>query len=318
MTSTSQTPPMSELPQVSGMQIIVKQETPFLPKVAFALITLASLAGASFTGNQAGLDWFQILARWVSIWGVALAGGFAVWRTFYLRESDPEAEQWAVDALNATALRRARVVGRVLAPVLALGIGGVLVTPYLVGQPTLRWALVALLAGLALTLAAGVDRRGSAAVAVALSFGAVAAWAYADTGSMLGWEAFVRLAHLSAFTLWLGGAVWNIWVAMPAGRDHANVDAVIAGAHQLDRFRWVVRFALPTIIVTGLIMAGVYRAFPLEWWLQSPGVLIPGKVMAIVALVVVFITCPLFRHCSPVQGVCNLEDLAEESHRVDD
>lgn len=33
------------------------------------------------------------------------------------------------------------------------------------------------------------------------------------------------------------------------------------------------------------------------------------KVLAIVALVVVFITCPLFRHCSPVQGVCDIEDL---------
>lgn len=121
----------------------------------------------------------------------------------------------------------------------------------------------------------------------------------------------MRVAHLTAFTLWIGGALWNIAVAMPAGRHHANVDAVIAGAHQLDRFRWVVRFSLPTIIVTGLIMAGAFTALPLEWWFTFPGILIPIKVLAIVALVVVFITCPLFRHCSPVQGVCNIEDLGD-------
>ena len=135
-------------------------------------------------------------------------------------------------------------------------------------------------------------------------------WAYTDAGA--GWPGLVRLLHLTAFTLWLGGALWNIAVAMPAGRQHPVVDAVLAGANQLDRFRWVVRFALPTIIVTGLVMAWGYRGLPASWWITFPGVLIPLKVLAIVALVVVFITCPLFRHCSPVQGVCNLDDLDEK------
>ena len=321
MSSTSEVPALTDLsnlnnltnlPQVSGLQVIVKQETPFLPKVAFTLISLASLGGASFTGTLAGLSWFEIVARWVTIWAVGLAGGFAVWRTFYLRDSDPEAAQDAVDALNATALARARLVGRALAPVVLLGLGGALLTPYLAMQPGLQWTLVAALVILASALLVGIDRREASAVAVLTSLAAVGVWAFADTGSTFGWEAWVRVAHLSAFTLWLGGAVWNIWVAMPSGRKHANVDAVVAGAHQLDRFRWVVRFALPTIIVTGLIMAGVYRAFPIEWWVQFPGVLIPLKVGAIIALVVVFIACPLFRHCSPVQGVCNLDDLENQ------
>ncbi len=95
------------------------------------------------------------------------------------------------------------------------------------------------------------------------------------------------------------------------------MDAVVAGAHQLDRFRWVVRFALPTMIITGLLMAGAYRLFPVEWWLTFPGVLIPSKVAAIIVLVIVFITCPLFRHCSPVQGVCNLDDLGPAPHELD-
>ncbi|MDI9627534.1 MAG: hypothetical protein QM286_03155 [Acidobacteriota bacterium] len=310
MSSPNEAPSLANLPQVSGLQVVVRQETPFLPKVAFALITLASLAGATLTGTLAGLTGFGLVARWLSLWAVGLAGGFAVWRVFYLRDFDPEAAQDAVTALNTTALARAARVGRVLALIVLLGVTGPLATTYLTPQPLLRWGLVVLLVGLATCLLAGIDRRPAGLAATLFSFGAVAAWAYADAG--MGWQGWVRLGHLSAFTLWLGGAVWNIWVAMPAGRQHPNVDAVLAGAHQLDRFRWVVRFALPTIIITGLIMAGVYRLLPLDWWLGFPGVLIPGKVLAIIALVVVFITCPLFRHCSPVQGVCNVDDLQEE------
>lgn len=311
MSSHTQTPPPVAMPQVSGMQIVVRQETPFLPKVAFVLISLASLAGATFTGLLAGLTGWALVARWWSIWAVGLVGGFVVWRVFYLRDEDPEAAQGAVTALNATALPRATLVGRWVTPVVLLGLAGPLVTPYLDFLPGVRWGIVAALIGLAACLLVGVENRAASMAAIGFSLAAVVLWAYADAGA--GWEGWIRVAHLTAFTLWLGGALWNIWVAMPAGREHANVDAVVAGAHQLDRFRWVVRFALPTIIVTGLIMANAYRLLPLSWWTEMPGILLPGKVLAIVALVVVFITCPLFRHCSPVQGVCDLEDLDENA-----
>ncbi|WP_194164965.1 hypothetical protein [Pseudactinotalea sp. HY160] len=299
----------------SGLQVIVKQETPFLPKVAFVLISLASLAGVTFTGAMAGLGPGAIAARWLGLWAIALAGGFAAWRVLYLRRSDREAEQGALEALNATALARARTIGRRVAPIALAGVAGPLATGYLAPTPLVRWALVACLVALAAALAAGVDRRPAGIAVCLLAVAAIALWAYADAGA--GWHGWMRAAHLAAFTLWLGGALWNIAVAMPAGRAHANVDAVVAGAHQLDRFRWVVRFALPTIIVTGLLMAGAYRALPATWWAAFPGALIPGKVLAIIALVVVFITCPLFRHCSPVQGVCDLHDLEDPEDPAD-
>src|SRR5699024_2313442 len=123
----------------------VKQETPFLPKVAFVLISLASLAGATFTGSMAGLGAWAIVARWLSLWAIALAGGFAVWRVCYLRSHDREAAQGLLEALNATALTRARSVGRWVAPVALVSIAGPLVTGYLAPVPLLRWALVACL-----------------------------------------------------------------------------------------------------------------------------------------------------------------------------
>ncbi len=301
--------------RVETLQIIVKEETPFLPKVAFGLITAASLGGAVFTGLGMGIEGWGLLIRWLTLWSIALSGGFLAWRLVYLRARETDVDQAHVDALNATALAHADRVARWVAPVVFLGAPGALVVPHLAFTPALQLALVAGSFALAALLAFGVRNRATAVTAALVVAGLLVGWAYADTGGE--WHTWVRLAHLTAFTLWLGGALWNIGVAMPAGRQHPYVDAVLAGARQLDRFRWVVRFALPTIIVTGLIMADVYRSLPLAWWTTMPGVLIPIKIMAIVALVVVFITCPLFRHCSPVQGVCNVDDLEDTSEDAD-
>ncbi len=293
--------------RLQTMQVIVKEETPFLPRVAFTLISLASLGGAIFTGRGMGLTAVELPMRWFALWTTAMAGGFLAWRLIYLRATEAGLDQVTVDALNDTALRRADRVGRALAPMVALGAVGAAASPYLDLEPGLRWSLAVGALVLAGLLAAGTGRTSSALPALMVTALLLIGWAYGDAGA--GWRGGVRLLHLTAFTLWLGGALWNIAVAMPAGRQHPTVDAVLAGARQLDRFRWVVRFALPTIIVTGLVMADAYRALPLQWWLHFPGVLIPLKVLLIVALVVVFIMCPLFRQCSPVQGVCNIDDL---------
>ena len=300
--------------RVQTLQVVVREETPFLPKVAFVLISLASLGGAVFTGLGLGVAPAGLGLRWLTLWSLALAGGFLLWRLVYLRSTEPGVDQSRLEALNHTALARADRVARMVAVLVLAGAAGAFVVPHLDGAPLQRGLLVAGSVLLAVLLALGVQRRTVAAAALTVVALLLLGWAITDAGT--GWPLFVRLLHLSAFTLWLGGALWNIAVAMPAGRQHANVPAVLAGAKQLDRFRWVVRFALPAIIVTGLVMAGAFRALPLDWWTSFPGVLIPLKVLAIVALVVVFITCPLFRHCSPVQGVCNVDDL-DRSERTE-
>jgi len=307
MTVLETPPSVRERDRIDTLRIVVREETPFLPKVAFVLITLASLAGVTFTSRGMGLAPAETLLRWLTLWSLALAGGFLVWRLFYLRVREADVAVGASARLTATALDRGDRVARLVAPVVALGAPGALVVPVLDGRPLVRWGLVAGALAVAILLAVGVTPRVTAMPAAGLVGLLLVGWAHTDAGG--GWSGVVRLLHLTAFTLWLGGALWNIAVAMPAGRAHPNVDAVLAGARQLDRFRWVVRVALPTIIVTGVAMAWVHRGAPLDWWTSSPGVLIPLKVLAIVALVVVFITCPLFRHCSPVQGVCNIDDL---------
>ncbi|WP_202863521.1 hypothetical protein [Ornithinimicrobium avium] len=301
------TPSARDLSRVDTLQVVVRENTPFLPKVAFTLITIASMAGVTLTSTGMGLSWSQTGMRWLTLWSTALAGGFLVWRTVYVRGREPGTDDAAVAALNDTAFDIADRVSRWVAVVLVLGAPGALVVPTVTGAGWVSGLLVAGSLLVAALMAVGVRRAPVAAAAALVVAALLVGWAWLDAGN--GWPFWIRLLHLTAFTLWLGGALWNIGVAMPAGRQHPVVPAVLAGARQLDRFRWVVRFALPTIIVTGLVMAGAYRSLPIQWWLTFPGVLIPLKVMSILALVVVFITCPLFRHCSPVQGVCDIEDL---------
>ncbi len=309
----SSIPNARDLARIDTLRVVVREETPFLPKVAFTLISLASLAGVTLTSHGMGLTWPETLLRWLTLWSLALAGGFVAWRVVYLRRSESGADQQVVTALNTTAFSYADRVARWVAVLVVLGSSGAMVVPTVTGTAWVQWALVAgslLIAALLLT---GVRHVVVAAGALLVVGVTLSGWSWLDAGT--GWPFWLRLAHLVAFTLWLGGALWNIAVAMPAGRQHPVVPAVLAGARQLDRFRWVVRCCLPTIILTGLVMAGAYRVLPLSWWTSFPGVLIPLKVLAIVALVVVFITCPLFRHCSPVQGVCDLEDLPTNERR---
>lgn len=74
----------------------------------------------------------------------------------------------------------------------------------------------------------------------------------------------VRWLHLAALSLWFGGAVWNIFITVPAARGIVSLPVVVAASQQLERFRLAVRLILPTIIVTGFIQAYRYFGFNLN------------------------------------------------------
>lgn len=124
----------------------------------------------------------------------------------------------------------------------------------------------------------------------------------------------LRPLHLLAFGLWFGGAVWNIFIAVPAAQATLAIPVVVAAAEHLERFRWTVRVILPTLLVTGLFQALPYTGFSLHELLFSTfGRLILLKLGLIIGLVGIFITCPMWRACSPIRGMCDLEDLEAEA-----
>lgn len=120
----------------------------------------------------------------------------------------------------------------------------------------------------------------------------------------------VRVLHLLAFAVWIGGAVWNIFVAVPTGQKRPTVRVVRAAGEQLERFRWAVRVIIPTLFLTGLYQAVDGLGTNGSTYLGTAiGVAVLAKVGFIGLLVVIFTLCPMWRACSPIEGVCELEDL---------
>jgi putative copper export protein len=122
--------------------------------------------------------------------------------------------------------------------------------------------------------------------------------------------AAVRLLHLLAFAVWIGGAVWNIFVAVPTGKRRPTTAVVRAAGEQLERFRWAVRLVFPTIVLTGAYQGVDALGRSPDVYLETTlGLAVLAKLGAIGLLVVIFLLCPMWRACSPIEGVCELEDL---------
>lgn len=301
----------SAAPQVIRLpDVEVRSETPFLPKAAFVLISLASFVGAFFTGRMLGVTGFDLVWRWLPFWSLALTVGFLTWRTVYLRPSESGLDVERVSALHNELLGRIRRVRWFLLPILLLGASAPFGMAYVSAE--LRAALLVGTVLLAALVWMADRNRIVAALGMLVGLALLTLWGVADSHGQVG-VSVVRAVHLTAFALWLGGALFNLAAAIPAGRRHPNLDAVVMAARQLERFRWAVRVSLPTIIVSGVWMALRYAGVLSPFWRGGIGLLVPLKLLFIVALIVIFITCPLYRACSPVRGVCNVDDIRSEA-----
>jgi putative copper resistance protein D len=283
-----------------------------LPKVAFTLVSLASLAGASLTGLRHGVtDWPGWVLRWAAYWLPALLLGTEIWKLFYLQPSVrlrpvPNAVEYATAMLQLH-----RRWQKVLAPLAALAVAADMVHYSVLRPSSLPLGLAA--GGLLLVGLAGIWLDRPAVTLVGLA-GAVATMAALDVRLEPAGHAWLlipnRMLHMWAFSAWLGGALWNIFIAVPAGLPRQNMDTVILANFQLERFRVVVRTVFPTIVATGLVQAWAMFGFRWEALFTSVwGWLVLLKVGLILVLVGVFITCPMWKACSPIRGVCDLDDL---------
>ena len=226
-----------------------------LPKVAFAVITGASIAGAILTGLRHGIGEYHLLAlRWAATYTLALLLGAELWKIFYLRPSVamrplPNAVEYG----EAMLLLHRRWQQR-LTPLLLLLMSANLWSYTAKGPIATPWIAVAAMAltlaviGLILSWQERPDAQhqdypswlalaGLGALAAAVGGLDVAL----QGGDKLWLLAPNRALHLWAFSAWLGGALWNIFIAVPAGLTRINMDTVILANFQLERFRVVVR-----------------------------------------------------------------------------
>lgn len=294
-----------------------------LPKVAFTIITVASAVGAYLAIDGDGPVSFSAVVHWAFLLSLGLTTGALVWNALYAQPAASLLDGPAADAYLVCQRQVFRRTQRWMLPVLAaagvldLTLRGLMQSRSPVGVGAATAALLALI----VLVVAQAARRGAASehlkasdhlsLVAALLLAVLAGWPevlarHGVNGVQLG----VRSLHLLAFSLWYGGAFWNIFVAVPAAGKEADFAVVAAANLQLERFRWVVRFVFPTIFLTGLMQ--VYGYFGLHYgllFISGFGRWVLVKLGLIGLLVGVFITCPMWRACSPIRGVCNINDL---------
>lgn len=318
----SQTPTPAEVNRQLGEGLFNRY---LLPRVALTVIAIGSLAGVYLTMTTHGAAPVWALVRWLHLIGLGTLAGGAMWWGLFQRRPEQAADIPAVSRFAVAQQQRFRLIGG------AAWLAATLTAPYLIwfgrwaaqtGQQPLWIASgVALVAALGLSgwmlwprptqeraFAVGRVRLALGALVLALALTALLDARLTFPAQPSAW--LLRPIHLVAFGLWFGGAVWNIFIAVPAARATLAMPVVIAAAEQLERFRWVVRVILPTLLITGLLQALPYTGFSLYPLIASSfGRLILFKLGLIVALVGIFITCPLWRACSPIRGMCDLEEL---------
>lgn len=292
-----------------------------LPKVALAIIVASSLVGTWVTTTLSGTAGLTLaVAKWAYVVAVGVLTGGLVWKHLFVRPADlgDDAADYCAEMYD----RFDRIAaGSVV--VLVVGGGAVLreyVAAFGLTAPVLGYAA---LVAVWLVFAVVTTRRDDAVerqfrspvglTTLTLALGVVVATAVAEV-AIRGLDpiaASVRVLHLLAVAVWIGGAVWNIFVAVPTGQKRPTVGVVRAAGEQLERFRWVVRFIIPTLLLTGLYQAVDGLGANAAGYLGSAvGLAVLAKLGFIGLLVAIFGLCPMWRACSPIEGVCELDDIA--------
>ncbi len=294
-----------------------------LPKVALTIITLSSLIGVWLTMTTHGAnDWLSVSTRWLHLMSFGLLAGGYMWKGVLAQPARRPAQAADVKAFASAEFFRFRRVAWLVLPVFAFtGLYDLVRFSRLgVGWPV--WVEAALLAMIVMVVlhelyvrwpGAPFSEQSEARLVLGLLlldglFQAAFDVQLAQGGAA--WPLLVRWAHLAAFGLWFGGAFWNIFITVPAARQTLSIPVVVAAGRQLERFRVVVRVFLPTLIVTGFIQAYRYVGLSPQALFTSPfGRVILVKIALVMALIAVFLTCPLWRACSPISGMCKLDEL---------
>ncbi len=321
-------PLITARPEVRQTQLLDKY---VLPKVALTVITIASFVGTWLTMATHGAGaWPQVASRWLHLVSFGLLAGGYMWKVLFTKPARRAQQQAAFRELAARQFHLFRRLTRLALPLFVLAALWDAVRFARWGVGWLVWLDMLLATCIAIVVGRDAFRQSdrhapfaeqrAAALALTLLLASALVQAAYDV-ALQGAQplAFlVRWLHIGAFGLWLGGAVWNIFLAVPAARDIVSMDVVIAAGQQLERFRVAVRLILPTLVLTGLIQAYRYIGFNLAaLWSSSFGLLILAKIGLIVGLIVIFLTCPMWRACSPIAGMCKLDDLRHTKKLVD-
>jgi len=292
-----------------------------LPKAALTVILAASLVGTALTLDLTD-RWSPALAlaKWGYLVALGVLLGGLLWKHGFVRPGDVDA---AADYCAEMYRRFDRIAAGALA-VLAVSGVALLAVVYADAPLALRGGLAG---ALALTVTAGAidtlddapvperfrtvaGRLALAGAVLTVALSAAADVALAGGGIV---PTASRAIHLLAFGAWVGGAVWNIFVAVPTGQLRPTPPVVRAAGEQLERFRWTVRFVIPTLVLTGVFQSvDALGTSPGTYVGTTAGLAVLAKLAFVAVLFVIFLACPMWRACSPIDGVCDLAEMDGE------
>lgn len=293
-----------------------------LPKVALGVILAASLVGTGLSVRLSGQRLLVgTLVKWAYFLALGVLTGGLVWKHVFVRPQD-----LGTDAREYCARMYARFDRIALGALVVLGASSVGVfaqysrqlgttdTVLVFGGVVAAFGGAILLERYHSPTVTEEFRHplGLVALMLAMTLVVVTAVAEVTVGGGGVFSVAVRILHLLAFALWLGGAVWNIFVAVPTGKATPTMAVVEAAGQQLERFRWAVRLIIPTLFVTGVYQAVAALGAQAGPYLSTVlGQVVLLKVAFIGVLVVIFKLCPMWRACSPIDGVCDLDTVGD-------
>lgn len=255
------------------------------PRVVLVLLLGAALGGAWLThlGEPPAA---RLLSWTTAVTTGALAGG-AYWRlALFDADAFDRAEHRRAVRQRWRRLETALVWAAALSGVAYLLAGTTNPAPAF-GRPALAAGTLASLACWYSHRRLGDARTGNRSRALrtgifAGTLAAVAGFAWLETATTaLDWG--VRLGHLAALALWLGGAVWHNFVVLPTVR--ARPDAAVAVKSQAQAFRRHLPVVIAALLATGGYQTGRLVGYSVNALTGTTvGHLISGKLLVLAVL----------------------------------
>jgi len=255
------------------------------PRVVLVLLLVAALAGVWLT-HRGEPPAARLLPWATAVTTGALAGG-VYWRlALFDADAFDRGEHRRAVRQRWQRLETALVWAAALSGAAYLLAGTTNPAPAF-GRPALAAGTLASLAcwyGHRRLVDAGADSR-SRTLRTGVFAGAIAAvagFAWLETATTaLDWG--VRLGHLAALALWLGGAVWHNFVVLPTLR--ARPDAAAAVKSQARAFRRHLPVVIAALLATGVYQTGRLVGYSVNALTGSTvGHLISGKLLVLAAL----------------------------------
>jgi hypothetical protein len=219
--------------------------TPLRPRIVFTLLLTASGLGRWLTAQHRGSEFRVMTFEWLLLLSTGVLVGFVGWRLILWEGNEP-----GDDAVVSFVSSRFESTVRMATGLLALGAVVTVLPLSNVSEVEIIRVTAALLAFVAVLFAERNQSKFLYTVSVAFGLLVLGATTTTHVSDPVSVDVLVRLAHLTAFAIWFGGATWHNVVLVPGIRQFPEAKSALKS--QAERFRPLVIGFIVVLLLTGL------------------------------------------------------------------